>query len=351
MPKTGSKPPAAPHAAVTMRDVAREAGVSVGTVSRVVNKNPAVKARIREQVQAAIARTGWQPNAVAQSMRTASTKTIGCVLPDIGNPLFAAIAKSAEEELRRHGYAFILANSNGDADHEMELLTLLLQRRVDGLLFAPSDEYDPRMTGIVRGTRVPTVLVERELPEECDHVVSDQRNGVRQAADHLISLGHRRIALVTGEPKIRPGRERYRGFAEAFESAGLPIDPALLRLESLTVAYAYQEVHRLMALKEPPTGIIMGGNMMLTGALRAFALKGVRVPQDVSVVAVGDTDLAELASPPITAVRWNLEAMGREAAVALINRVAAGGAAAPPEPQHVILPTEIVLRRSCAIKS
>jgi len=333
---------------ITMRDVAREARVSLGTVSRVVNKHPAVKPEIRQRVEAAIVQTGWQPNVVAQSMRTASTRMIGCVLPDTSNPLFVAVAKGAEEVLREHGYAFVLANSNSDGERDLELLNLLLQRRVDGLLFAPSDEYDPRILSLLERTRTPTVLIERELPLDCDYVASNQCNGIRQAVDYLLSIGHRRIALVTGQQRIRPGRERYKGFVQAFERAGLRFDPALVRLDSMDASYAYREVQRLMELHEPPTAIIMGGNLMLPGALRACALKDVRIPADVSIVAVGETDLAELASPPITTVRWNLEAMGREAASIVMERIAAKPSADKRESRRIIVPTEIVLRRSCA---
>ncbi|TDV04371.1 LacI family DNA-binding transcriptional regulator [Paraburkholderia caballeronis] len=333
---------------ITMRDVAREADVSLGTVSRVVNKHPAVKPGIRQRVEAAIATTGWQPNAVAQSMRTASTKMIGCVLPDTSNPLFVAVAKGAEQVLREHGYAFVLANSNSDVERDLELLNLLLQRRVDGLLFAPSDEYDPRILSLLERTRTPTVLIERELSPDCDYVASNQCNGIRQAVDYLLSIGHTRIALVTGQQRIRPGRERYRGFVQAFDNAGIAFDPALVRLDSMDAAYAYREVQRLMEMPEPPTAIIMGGNLMLPGALRACALKDIKVPQDVSIVAVGETDLAELASPPITTVRWNLEAMGREAASIVMDRIAEKPSTDGREPRHVIVPTEIILRRSCA---
>jgi LacI family transcriptional regulator len=332
---------------VTMRDVAAAARVSLGTVSRVANKHPSVKPLIRARVEAAIAATGWQPNVVAQSMRTASTKAIGCLLPDSRNPLFAAMVKGAEEVARRYGYAFILANSNGEVEHEIELLKLLLQRRVDGLLFAPSDEYDTRMIKLIESTHVPIVLVEREFPEKCDHVVSNQCNGIHQAAEYLLSLGHRRIALITGASSIRPGRERFKGFVQAHEAAGLPIDQKLLRLDSLDAAYGYQEVQSLMSMETPPTAIILGGNMMLAGALRALTLKGVQVPQDVSIIAVGDTDLAELASPPITTVRWDLEHMGRNAAQVLLSRMQGSAVKPSAQTRRITIPTEIVLRRSC----
>ncbi len=333
----------------TMHDVAQEAGVSIGTVSRVANKHPSVKQRIRQQVEAAIKKTGWQPNTIAQSMRTSATKTIGCMLPNSINPLFSAIIKGAEETLRDHGYVLIVANSNGDAEFEPELLSLILNRRVDGLLLAHSNEYDPSMLAAIEHARIPIVLVERELPHSLDSVTSDQCGGLLLATEHLFAFGHQRIALLTGNPASRPGRERHRGFIAAHQQAHIKVHPELLRLESLTREYAYQEIQSLMNADLPPTAIIIGGNVMLAGALRAINLLGIRVPEDVSLIAVGDTDLAELSSPSITAVRWDLEGIGREAANILIKRMNRPLSIAPEEPTHTIIPTEIVLRRSCAI--
>jgi LacI family transcriptional regulator len=332
----------------TMHDVAQEAGVSIGTVSRVANKHPSVKLRIRQQVEAAIKKIGWQPNTIAQSMRTSATKTIGCMLPNSINPLFSAVIKGAEETLRDHGYVLIVANSNGDAEFEPELLSLILNRRVDGLLLAHSNEYDPKTLAAIEQARIPIVLVERELPQSLDSVTSDQCGGLLLATEHLFAFGHQRIALLTGNPASRPGRERQRGFIAAHQHARIKVHPELLRLESLTREYAYQEVQGLMNADLPPTAIIIGGNVMLAGALRAINLLGIRVPEDVSLIAVGDTDLAELSSPSITAVRWDLEGIGREAANTLIRRMSRPLDIPPREPTHTIIPTEIVLRRSCA---
>lgn len=335
--------------AVTMKHVAKEAGVSLGTVSRVVNKHPSVKPLLRDLVEKAIKKTGWQPNAVAQSMRTASTKVIGCVLPDTSNPLFGSIAKGAEAIIRKNGYAFLVANSGYDTDHEIELLTFMIQRRVDGLLFAPSDETNPNMIKAIENARMPTVLMEREYPNSCDRVISNQADGLRQAAEHLISLGHKRIALITLQPNILPGRERRKGFEQALKQAGIRIDPVLLRPDNLSADYAFQQMQELISLDDPPTAIIMGGNMMLAGAIRALKLVNKRVPEDVSIIAVGDTDLAELGSPPITTVRWDLEGLGAEAACILLDRIKTKTDPKSTGAKHIVRPTEIVLRKSCAI--
>jgi LacI family transcriptional regulator len=335
----------------TMHDVAQEAQVSIGTVSRVANKHPSVKPLVRQKVEAAIKKTGWQPNTIAQSMRTAATKTIGCILPNSINPLFSAVIKGAEETLREHGYVLIVANSNGDAEFEPELLSLILNRRVDGLLLAHSNEFDARMLDAIEHARIPIVLVEREYPRTLDSVVSDQRGGLLLATEHLFAFGHQRIALLTGNPASRPGRERHRGFVEAHQQANIKVHPELLRLSSLAREYAYQEIQNLMRADNPPTAIITGGNVMLAGALHAINLMGIRVPEDVSLIAVGDTDLAELASPSITAVRWDLEGIGRDAANILIKRINRSTDALLDAPTHTIIPTEIVLRRSCAAPS
>lgn len=336
-------------ATVTMKHVAKEAGVSLGTVSRVVNKHPSVKPQLRELVEKAIQKTGWQPNAVAQSMRTSSTKVIGCILPDTSNPLFGTIAKGAEAVARKNGYAFLVANSNYDTEHEIELLNFMFQRRVDGLLFAPSDEMNPKMIQAIESARMPTVLMEREFPKSCDRVTSNQADGMRQAAEHLISLGHKRIALITLKSNILPGRERRKGFEQALTQAGIKIDPFLVRPDTQSADYAYQQMQELMSMEEPPTAIIMGGNTMLAGAIRALNLTNKRVPEDLSIIAVGDTDLAELGSPPITTVRWDLEGLGAESANILLDRIKTKTDPKTAGPKHIVRPTEIVLRRSCAI--
>lgn len=330
-----------------MRDVAREAGVAVGTVSRVMNHEPGVKPASRALVEQAAARLGWKPNSIAASMRTSSSRTIGCVFSDIRNPLFAAIERSAEALLREHGYTLIVANTDDDLDLEKNILDLMFRRRIEGLIFAPSHESDPTITSMLQAAEVPVVLIEREWATPIDSVVSDQFGGMFKATEYLLSLGHRDIAIVTGNPQNRPGRERLRGYQAALSAAGLQPNPDLMRLDSLTSAYAFQAVQALLALPKPPSAIMMGGNLMLAGAMRALALASIDVPRDISMIAVGDTDLAELAQPSYTAVRWDLDQIGREAAAILLSRLGAEPAEHPV--RNVLVGTEIVLRKSCRV--
>jgi LacI family transcriptional regulator len=328
----------------TVRDVAEDAAVSVGTVSRVANGHPAVRAEVRERVVRSMERLGWRPNAIARSMRTATTRVIGSLFADVRNPLYAAIIKSAEEHLSAAGYTLVVANSDGSVEREAAILRLFAQRRVDGMLLCVSDDRDRSLQEAAAEAGVPVVLVERDMPDT-DAVHTDHAGGVRSAAAHLISLGHRRIGLITGGPGNRTGREKVRGFLRAFAEAGLPEDGALVRAESLSLDYAFSQTQRLLDLPSPPTAIIAGGNLMLAGVLRAVRLRELRVPEDLSLVSTGDTELAELATPPVTVVRWDLSAVGRHAAELLLSRLSGE---APTLPRRVQIPTEVVLRASCA---
>lgn len=326
-----------------MRDVAREAGVAVGTVSRVMNNEPGVKAENRERVVEAARRLGWVPNSIAASMRTATTRTIAFIVPDIRNPLFSAIEWAAESALRESGYTLIVANTNYESALEMGTLKLLLERRVDGVMISPSADASAETLRVLRQATVPVVLLDRDVGE-FDSVVSDQFGGMTQAVDHLLMLGHRRIALVTGGLDSRPGRERHRGFVAAHEEQGIAFDPDLVRLESFGVEFAHRAVHELMTRGARPTALITGGNLMLAGALRALNALRVDIPKDLSVIAIGDTDLSAFASPSFTAIRWDLEQFGRAAAAKLLARLRGESAEAA---EQVVIPTEIVLRRSC----
>lgn len=347
MKKSGKPAPIA----VTMHAVAREANVSIGTVSRVINDRSKVRPETVARVQEALRRTGWQPNAVASSMRTGTTRTIGIILPDIQNPLFSAVARSVERTLREHGYTLLFTNSDDETARDLELIKLLMQRRVDGLIYAPADEVEQETLAIVRHAvteaRVPVVLLERTLAVPTDAVVSDQASGVQRATAYLFSLGHRRVAFLRVGTRSRAGRERYRGFTEALQRAGIALDPALERPDCARAEDALRETLALLQLPDPPTAIIAGGNMLLPGVLHALNVRGKLVPDDVSVITVGDTDLAALVPPSFTAVRWDLLELGREVALMMLRNLAAKDEP-EREPRVVVIPTEIVLRQSCA---
>lgn len=328
----------------TIQDVARVAGVAVGTVSRVTSGNPTVDPAIREKVLSTIAMLGYRPNAVAQSMRKLETRLIGCLIADFSNPFYAAVLRAAEAVLAPHGYTLLIASTDDSLDREVALIEMLAARRADALIAVPSSERDPVLLQAFRVSGIPLIAMERSMAIAADSVVTDHRGGMREATEHLIGLGHRRIALVTGSRTTRSGRDRVAGYRDALAAVGIAPDPALIRSNSLAIEDAVTETSRWLASRQPPSAIIAGGNRLLTGVLRAIRAARRSVPGDISVISTGDTDLAEYADPPISVTRWDLAAFGRTVAETVLARLAEP--AAPP--RQIVLQSELVLRRSCA---
>ena len=334
----------------TIRDVARTAGVSLGTVSRVLNHQESVKPAIRARVEAAIKALDYTPNAIAQSMRSRNTKTVGCIVRDISIPVLAEFVRAAQHELDRAGYALLLANSEGQRERETRFLATLSVRKVDALLIGQYSEGDEDFHLMLKALGIPVVLVEREKPLWAHAVMVDHGAAVKQATVHLLALGHRRIALLTGAPDLFPAHDRIRGYEAAHVDAGVTMDPALLRKESFLVDYGYSQTALLMRAKRPPTAIIAGGIDMLSGILRALRERGLKVPHDVSLVAASDSDLAQLSEPPISVERWDYARLGKVAARLALDAIAAGVPVSnrTAKPKRVVVPAEFLPRASCA---
>ncbi len=330
----------------TIRDVAEAAGASVGTVSRALNNSASVRTPTLETVRSAIDALGFRPNAVAQSMRRRNTLLAAFVVNDISNPLHAVSFKAAEAELREHGYMLLLVNTGGSSRREAEAIELVQQRRIDGVIMTINSEKDHRCLEQMRKLRVPSVLLDREIALPIDTIQTDHAAGIAQATDYLLELGHRRIALITSGPEIRPGRERVRGFREAFAARRLPCPTELIRAASLSADFGFRETAALLQRAERPTALIAGGNQILAGTLRALQQTGLAVPHDLSLITCDRTDLSELCLGGITAVDRDLVEVGKTAAQVLVDRIATGevtGAA-----RRITLPTKLMLGRTCA---
>lgn len=328
---------------LTIVDVARAAGVSVGTVSRVLNRNAKVRAVLRDKVQTAIKDLGYEPNAVAQSMRIKSTHTIGCVIREINLSALAAFVRAAHDVLDEAGFSLLLSNSEGRRERERELLARLSGRRADGIMIGPYSPVTEEFDSFLRRLNVPIVLIDRDLPSWADAVMTDHAKGVRDATGHLLNLGHRRIAIITGSPALYPARERIRGYEEALRSHNLEPDPSLIEASSFLPDKGFSYTSSVLASNYPPTAIIAGGIGMLPGVLQAIRVRGLRIPDDISVVGAGDSELSELHTPSISIQRWDQAEIGRIAASLLLDRIRGR---AGPEPSHVLLPNEFVARES-----
>lgn len=327
----------------TIRDVAAAAGVAVGTVSRVLNAHASVKPDIKRRVQRAIEELGYSPNAVAQSMRIGSTFTIGCVLREINIPQLAGFVRAAHDVLDEAGFSLLISNSEGRTEREVELLSRLARRQADGVMIGPYSPIRGEFEKFLRRLGVPIVLVDRDPVDWIDTVMADHAGGTRTAVEHLLGLGHRRIALITGEQGLYPAQQRIRGYQEAFAARALTPDPNLIQTGSFLPGAGFRFASALLGQPEPPTAIISGGIDMLSGVLRAIRSRRLSIPEDVSVIAAGHSELAELHTPPISVVSWDQAEVGRIAAELLLDRLRAD---ARQGGRHVLVPNEFILRAS-----
>lgn len=335
-----------PRRKPTIKDVAQVAGTSIGTVSRVLNEHPSVTEQSHRVVMAAIASLGYEPNLAAQSMRTQTKKAIGFMVNDIANPLFAAITRHAETVLQVNGFSLVLANSGDRPGAEAELVHQFFRHRTDAIMMNLSDETNPQLLRALEKLEIPVVLMDREpVGIDLDRVMTDHAQGMRQATDYLLSLGHRRIALITADHRISPGRARIEGFTAAHKAAGHPLDPALIRARSLSAAHGFQELFALWGRTDRPTAVIAGGNQILLGILRAARQMGISIPRDLSLISCDETEVAELATPAVTVIWRDLALIGRTAADLLLQRLSDHE---EWEPRRIMLPTELLVRDSCA---
>jgi LacI family transcriptional regulator len=327
---------------VTMADVARVAGVSTATVSHVLNGTRPVRARTRELVLSAIAATHYTPNTVARSLATARTTTMGLVLSAISNPYFGELLSAAETAAAAAGYTLLLVDPHEDPDYELTVVTRLHHHRVDGVVLAPSARPQAALAYLAQHG-VPTVLLDRLIDAGHDQVGSENRDATAALTGHLADHGHRRIGLVAGLDGLATTGERRDGHRDALRARGLPVDPALeVGGESATLP-ARRAAHRLLALDDPPTAIVVGNNSMTIGVLQALRDAGLVVPCDVALAAFDDFAWADLFSPRLTVVAQPFDEIAATAVRLLLARIAEPEA--PPTTRR--LAPRLVVRESC----
>jgi LacI family transcriptional regulator len=331
-----------------MREVAERAGVAMSSVSRVLSGHPDVSPKMRRVVMAAVRDLGYQPDMLAQGLRRGKTFSVGFTVSDIANPVLAEIVTGAEKRLRAAGYSLLLTNSEGNPELDVEHVSLLARRRVDGFILSLADEHHAETVAALGQLTVPVVLVDRDVPAGIDAAcaVFDHAHGMRAAAKHLLALGHRRIAFITGGPE-RPSRERRTAVEEELAAAG---DGARCRVYAgeFTVEHGRGAATAILAEDPRPTAIIAGGNMLMQGALLTLQEAGVEVGKEISFVGCDDIAIAEIHRPPIAVVRRDIPAIGVAAAELLLAELESGDDGGAGRPREVVLPTEFVARASCA---
>ncbi|MGP8244193.1 MAG: LacI family DNA-binding transcriptional regulator [Bryobacteraceae bacterium] len=329
---------------VTMRDVARLAGVSVATVSAVINGGTKVSQLRSDRVRQAMEALDYYPDQVARSLKVGKTGVIGMVIPDITNTFFPEMIRGAEDVARRHGYSVILCDSSEDPAQESLLLNTLFSRRVDGVLMACSDAsaaYDRLMR-----RRFPIVFLDR-IPRGLNHsaVSTDNVGAGCEATHHLIQLGHERIAFITGRLGLSPHAGRLEGFRRAMQAANLPIRESYLCPGDGQIETGTRIGTQLLRMETPPTGIISSSHNMLLGLMRAIAQIGLSCPSDVSVVGFDDSAWSMHYTPRLTVIAQMADEIGKTAVEMLLQKMR------EPEgetrqPDMVLVPAELRVRDS-----
>ncbi|MCE4944592.1 MULTISPECIES: LacI family DNA-binding transcriptional regulator [Streptomyces] len=326
----------------TMVDVARRAGVSVATVSHVVNDTRPVRPDTRAAVLAAIEDLGYTHNTLARSLVTARTRSIGLAVSAISNPYFTEILQGVEAGALEAGYSLLIADPHDDPGHERKVVQLLHERRVDGMIVAPSAEPAELIDYVTR-RRVPTVFLDRLVGDGFDQVCAESAEPVRRLVEHLADLGHTRIGLVAGLPGLSTTTERVEGYRAGLRARGLPFAPELLAGGNSEAEGAQDATRHLLAAPEPPTAIITANNAMTIGALQALRDLGLEVPRDIALACFDDFSWADLFTPRLTAIAQPSKELGAAAVRLLLARL--DDPARPP--RTVRLPCTFVHRTSC----
>ncbi|MCS7219810.1 MAG: LacI family DNA-binding transcriptional regulator [Anaerolineae bacterium] len=327
----------------TIRDVAERAGVSPITVSRVINHSGYVSQETRARVEAAIAELQYVPNSLARSLRFKRTHTLALVLTDITNPFWTTVARGVEDVASQSGFNVILCNTDESDAKQSEYLNVLLQKQVDGFLLVPARSAPEPIT-LIQSQRVPTVVLDRQVPgAQVDVVRGDSEGGAYQLVRLLLSLGHRRIAMLSGPVSISTAADRVAGYRRALQEAGLEAQAELVCYGEYTQESGYQMAQEALSLTPRPTALFAANNFIAIGALRALRETGVRVPEDMALVSFDDIPPAFAIEPFLTVAAQPAYEMGRRATELLLARLSGQ---APPEPQEIVFPTEIIVRRS-----
>lgn len=306
----------------TIRDVAKKAGVSVATVSHVINGTRKVAPETEARVRRAMEELGYQPNAIAQSLRKRTTYAVGILVSDITNSFFATLVRGAEDAALEAGYSVIVCNSDEDPQKEDMYIRALWRRRIDGMLIAPTrDGTSPALQELVK-RKIPFVFVDRKAKGvEADAVLSDNIGGAYQATRYLIDCGHKRIGIILGIQGSTTVEERFLGYCKALEEAGLPLVKELVAWGNYRVNGGRQAVNQLLSLPNPPTAIFSTNNQMTLGALLEIWRRQIPVPQRLAIISFDDLDCAELLTPPLTAVLQQPYMIGYQAAKLLFHRL------------------------------
>jgi LacI family transcriptional regulator len=307
----------------TIKQVAARAGVSFTTVSHVVNRTRPVSDAARVRVERAIAELGYLPSAVARALKTSQTRILGVIVPNITNPFFAELVRGVEDVCERNHYSVFLCNGDDDRGRQERSMDTLLERRVDGVLLATPTGPEAAIARRLAGAKLKTVVVDRNVSGLlADRVRIDHAGGARLAVEHLLELGHRRIACLSGPSSFAASRARVTGWRKALARAGITPEAHWLLEGDFSAAAGYALARPVVARQSGITAIFAGNDLLAIGALRAAAEAGRAVPRTLSIIGFDGIELGAFTYPQLTTVGCSIRTIGEEAASILIDRIA-----------------------------
>jgi LacI family transcriptional regulator len=327
---------------VTIRDVAREAGVSVTTASRALNDKPEISSEKRARVSTAAQKLGYVPSSVARALVSGETKTIGVVITDNSTPVYAAILQGIEEVVNSAGFGLLFCNSADSQERSLYCLTLLQAKRVDGILLTPV-QTDTRDILQLQQSDLPFVLLLRHFDEiETNYVITDNIMGGYLVTNHLLGLGHRRIGHVGGPVHISSSRGRLVGYRQALEEQDLPYDEGLVSQGAFTVAGGYEAVKRLLDRADRPSAVFAANDLQAVGVMKAAKEYGLGIPEDLALAGGDNIELAEFLEAPLTTFVQPAREIGVRGAEIVLAKLRGE----QPDIQQVVLKPRLIVRRS-----
>ncbi|HEY60707.1 MAG TPA: LacI family transcriptional regulator [Anaerolineae bacterium] len=334
---------------LTIKEIAQRANVSVSTVSRVINNSGYVGKKARKSVESAIADLEYKPDSRARGLRGISPRIVALVIPDILNVYYTTLSEEIEKNLRQKGYTMMLGVTNDDSDLFLEYLNKFWDIQVDGLIYVPPPEEDssPFVRGLISSGFPMVELNRRREVDLLDGVEADNFGAVCQAIEHLISLNHKKIAFIVGSQKTTTGKGRLEGYRCSLNKVGLEVHPELIKIGTFSRAYGEKATRELLEIEGSlkPTAIFSTSNRLLMGTMTVLGERGIRVPEDLSVIAFDDTEWLEFWSPAITTVDIAIDKMAELTVDLLRNRIENEDSS--ENPRTYTLSTVLKNRNSC----
>ncbi len=331
----------------TIKDVAKEAGVSISTVSKIINNSNYGLPKTRIKVMEAIKKLGYQPNSIARSMVDGKTKMIAIVIPDIRNPFFTAVARGVEDVANKYNYRVLFCNTDEELAKQQNYINVFKSRIVDGFILAAASEKDPSLAEVDTNI-LPYVLIDRKISSvSADVVVVDNKNGAYKAVNHLLKLGYRRIGLITGKRNTLTGHERLQGYIDAHQESGVDIDNNLIQDGGFTIKGGYEATKKILNITKTPDALFISNNSMTIGCLKALSEFKIKICEDMAIIGFDDSDWAEFVVPPLTVIRQPTYTMGTIAGEMLFQKLSGCDST---EKKEIILNPELIVRESCGAK-